>query len=234
MKTHSLPSNMQRLLKAAVLVPGMLLLAGCGGQEPEWPDMAYLTREAAPIKSNASVFPLAVGNRWVYRMSALNHSGTIVMAVTGTKRVGDVVGFVMTSFLNGKPVQSEVYAPLAREVVRLATGSSANVQVVPPAPMIRFPLNDGDTYDWHGRFLFPTGPTMGDLTAQITGPELVDTPAGSFHTWRLDTVTRVRAGGAEGKALLSMWLAPGVGMVKQELGIEGKGVTSVLQSYRVH
>lgn len=225
---------MRLIMKTAALMPAALLLAGCGGPEPEWPDMAYLTREAAPMKSDASLFPLAVGNRWVYRMSAMGHSGTIAMAITGTKRVGDVAGFVMTSILNGKPVQSEVYAPVAHGIDRLATGSSANVQVSPPAPMIRFPVNDGDSYEWHGRFLFPTGPVQGDLSSQVTGPELVDTPAGSFHTWRLDTVTRVRAGSSVGKALMSVWLAPGVGMVKQELGIEGKGVTSVLQSYRVH
>lgn len=225
-----------RLKPGAAFAAALLCLAsltGCGGPEPDWPDMAYLTRDAAPLKSNASFFPLAVGNRWVYRMQALGHTGSLVIAITGTKRVGDVVGFVMTSFLKGKPVQSEVYAVLGNQVVRLATGSQADVQIVPHAPMIRTPLNDGDTYDWHGRFLFPTGPVMGDLSAEVTGPELVDTPAGSFRTYRLDTVTKVRVPGSQGKALISVWLAPGVGMVKQELEIEGKGVTSVLQSYRV-
>jgi hypothetical protein len=87
----------------------------------------------------------------------------------------------------------------------------------PPQRFLDFPLEPGKRWSWKGT----ANGLPCDSSSVAVGRERLVLPFGTIEdAWRVDTVTRGRAGD---KLERSIWLAPGLGLVQEVSHIEAQG-----------
>ncbi|MBI4819762.1 MAG: hypothetical protein HY791_26040 [Deltaproteobacteria bacterium] len=202
----------------------LALLLSCGSEPPPTPP------------DPASLFPVAVGNRWEYRVAEpgkLEQTKTQSVTRTATSSAGD--GFLFET-VNGPNRTVSIQRLDGARLVRVSEESFANGALVerihfePPALRVDTHTPKlGDTYSTtHDEILVdgdgdPIGPRLHKSTTFLVEAidESVTVPAGTFSTVR---IRRTVVGGSA----KTYWFAEGVGKVK-EVG----GQTESLVSYDV-
>ena len=179
------------------------------------------------------LFPTKSGSRRAYREkqgedrypAAARRLETRVLP--GPRAVGAERGVAVESRLDGAAFQTEVYRVDARGIFGLATGSDADVTLSPPLPVLPADARPGTVREWRGFLVSPGGSrrrpqqrrTPALALCRLDGPETVTTPAGTFPgAYRVDLHVRVGDTSRSAPASVStLWLAPGVGVVRQEV-----------------
>jgi hypothetical protein len=155
-------------------------------------------------------FPLRIGDSWKYRSTTADgkQSEFSVKVLSEEKEAGNQL-YLVETVSTFQPIHDWYSKPsgwvLMHRQEYVKTGSKAEYQ--PTKQFLKNPLTSGDSWQWKGKGM------MGleiDESNQVSGPESVSVPAGSFDAMKV--MTKVVQGGAP--VTKTYWYAPGVGMVK--------------------
>lgn len=116
----------------------------------------------------------------------------------------------------GSLVEEEQYS-LQNSTFSLASKSAESFN--PPIPLLKFPFEVGDTYEWKGEQ--QRGQGRYPATATITSSsEILNLPVGKFEAIRIDVNLLVEAGSPGGISnTFKFWFKPQEGLVMREFGV---------------
>ena len=224
---------------AVVLGGGWLALSGAACKdhvENQATDNAYLRlpgETPAPLDiSKGPLFPVAPGYKWTLAVKSDAQTGEEETAVGGERNVGGVRGTIFEMRQGGKTYRQEVYHADTKGVTLLQAGTDDMMTMSPPIPLLQLPVKEGEVLPWNGVLHFQKSSAPGTALSRVSGQETVKTPAGTFHTYRLDTVIITTVGGQQVSFPATRWLAPGVGIVKQRLLAGRTLVVKELTAYK--
>ena len=164
-------------------------------------------------RSIESLFPLAIGNTWTYKVSG--QKDRFRVRAIRHEMVADQECTVLEATFKGRVIATEHVAFMSTGLVRFREDK---VNVEPPLCVLRaYPPKMG----WTRRFIL--GNRGGVANFQISIGETT-VPAGKFKT----TIVRSTVTENGRKAQTSAWYAEGVGMVRQTID-EGKRQQIVLE-----
>jgi hypothetical protein len=177
--------------------------------------LACLARPAAADDpaSAPSLFPLAVGNTWTYKVSG--QDDRFVVRVTTREMVGSQMCFKLEASLKDKVVATEHVAFTKDGLCRFRV---EHEDVEPPVCILKVPV---PKRTWTEKY------TLGSRDASATfatRTEDTTVPAGKFPKATVVSVWMGEPRTPETRApRATVWYAPGVGPIKQVVGDEGKG-----------
>ncbi|MBM4419358.1 MAG: hypothetical protein FJ033_13775 [Chloroflexi bacterium] len=192
------------MAKLACLAAGLLVVAGFGCNSPQNVD------ETDP----ASLFPLSLGNRWVYETRITGpvvEQATTVMAVCRleTDADGDRLHLISTC-MDDQIVHAQILYRIGDSIVEPVsfTGGGEQLARDPPLVLLRTRLQVGDQWRW-------APARAGERPAEwyrVQNTGLVLTPLGRFEAVRVVMMQLPREGTLAG---VERWYASGIGMVKE-------------------
>jgi hypothetical protein len=175
---------------------------------------------AAESEQQPDYFPFAEGANWQLNFFAHGHPGFMSIRVASIQSLEGRQAAVLDTLVGSQVVASEAIGKSAEGVFRINfNGYVAS----PPLQILRYPVHSGDT--WTSTATVAGQQVKVDSKVAI---EKVTVPAGTFEA----AVITSEGVTPDGKVHNKMWLAPGVGLVKQEAQIPGLGlVVAVLTHY---
>lgn len=241
---------MMRTLCSIFGVAILFAVAGCGRERSAYqpqPVPELPPAEVAPGQE-ATLFPLARGNKWVFDMNGetTTPNGRALTSAEVTFEVTNVTDVnngreatlkVTTVSPNGETRSHTQRWRVDREGIFQIIGGERGVQFEPPQPLARFPIDTSRTWEFEGTGPTPignSGKQSGRLT--VVGPQEVDTQAGRLSAIAVQTIgdweSTQNGERVVGRFSNMVWLAPNIGFVRvrQEL-VTGR--TSAFQVLRL-
>src|SRR3954469_3156338 len=175
--------------------------------------LACLARPAAADEPVApdSLFPLAIGNAWTYKVSG--QDDRFVVRVADQEMVGSQLCFKLEASLKDKVVATEHVAFTKAGLCRFRV---EHEDVEPPVCVLKAPAGKGT--QWPAKYTLNSRSMTANFLATAAPGELV-VPAGKFKAVKVDVGTWDGRGLLQPRA--TVWYAPGVGPVRQAI-FEGK------------
>lgn len=232
-------------------------VAGCrgggGGYEPKAVETVAQAKVAAG--QEATLFPVAEGNQWVYAVQfqaqsqgePANREGTLTFTIrnvvdepNGAKRFG------MEIASEDGPPQRQTWRITQNGIYVVSQTAGAAGQVVafnPPQIVIPFPIEDDRAFAWEGVGALPAGGTQGrsKIAGRIVGVQEFDTDSKRMSGVCMETLQewkfqQAAQGGApsqtvDGVAANSIWFVPNVGIARyrQEIAFGNTVAVTVLR-----
>jgi hypothetical protein len=147
------------------------------------------------------LFPLAVGNRWTYRI--VGQDDKLVVTAAGYERVGNVNTTRLEGRLRDRLIASEHVAARKEGALRYRNDGA---DIDPPLPICKFP--PARYLTWEAEY------KVGDKKTAIAyecDEQEVEVPAGKYHA--ISVHSEITEGAMKLKN--TCWYAPRVGLVKQ-------------------
>jgi phage pi2 protein 07 len=165
-------------------------------------------------------YPLAVGNRWDFRVKVGNEvAGSISEVVAQIDTIDNLRLFRLEAQVGGKVVATEHLEVTPKGVYRRR---AQGAEVKTPALVLRYPAKGGDSWE------YDTQVGNQRIEAKVkTRFEEVEVPAGKFKA--LATEIDIKADGKPLKT--TIWFAPGIGKVKTSLDLGGTQVVLELEKF---
>jgi hypothetical protein len=183
------------------------LVLGCSSLKK---GMSPSSSGGASSNGSKDYFPLRVGDSWKYRSTTADgkQSEFSMKVLSEEKEAGNTL-YLVETVSTFQPIHDWYSKPsgwvLMHREEYVKTGTKSECE--PTKQFLKNPLTSGDSWQWKGKGM------MGleiDESNQVSGPESVSVPAGSFDAMKV--MTKVVQGGAP--VTKTYWYAPGVGMVK--------------------
>ena len=206
-------------------VPLGLLLVFCAGPGQ--------TQEKKPMIYDSSLYPLAVGNQWHYKVTV---GDAPVQKVIITVEQQEIFNYKFTQdkkeviepiirfrlkVVSGTKELTEHVAVLSDGVYRFTT---AGKDITPPLRFLKLPSVKGDT--WVIDSISENVPLTGTFTCEDDG---ITVPAGQFQTKRI-SCPEFQLG--TDKMSLEAWYAPNFGMVQQKVRAGNSDVLLELEEFK--
>ncbi|MGC8666615.1 MAG: hypothetical protein ACP5VE_00670 [Chthonomonadales bacterium] len=184
-------------------------------------DMLLPITMQKPVKPS-EVFPVAKGDRWTMLVRVDEGSFLMDTVSAGLERFAGEPAYILQTLSGGRPVQEKAYGVSPQGVDRLAVGPHAQTRLDPPMPLLRYPIQPGQELSWSGKLVFPKGETPATAVCKVCCVDHVDTPAGTFDAYRLRILVTAYTPRNEMRYQSRVWLAPGVGIVREEYPFSGR------------
>jgi hypothetical protein len=168
---------------------------------------------------DTSYYPLKVGNQWIYKAA---NGQKVVIRVAKEDKIGEVPCVKLESVTNGAVVKSEHLAAKKDGIYRYA-GDGADLD--PPVLVLKLPPKKGESWKVDTKL---AGHTVRGTFHVVDDQAAVAVPAGKFKAVSVHT-DDMRLDADLLKTTL--WFAPGVGLVKQDLTYKDKQVSLELEKY---
>src|SRR5436853_4905994 len=194
------------LLVTSILWLGLVL--GCSSLRKG--TMSPSSSGGASSTGSKDYFPLRVGDTWKYRSTTADgKQSEFNMKVLSEEKENGNTLYLVETVSTFQPIHDWYSKPtgwvLMHRQEYVKTGSKFEYQ--PTKQFLKNPLTSGDSWQWKGKGM------MGleiDESNQVSGPEPVPVPAGSFEAMKVAT-KMIQGGAHETK---TYWYAPSVGLVK--------------------
>lgn len=201
-----------------------LLVLGCGKNDPAPADFANANDAKKPTIGGKELFPLAVGNQWVYSVTVNGKADEMTLKVLKVATKGtETIASVSSVMSSGKPhigtwkvTKNGIYQVSVNEKDRFT----------PPQLAVPFPLDDTAAKKFKANGPVPTGgKSEQSVVIRNVGIQEIDTESGRMSAYAVESVTSWK-----GAALTSTsWWAPQVGFVRQRQVISSeKGSIEIL------
>jgi hypothetical protein len=179
------------------------------------------------------LWPRHPGDTWQLATATDAGVDTVVVQVAGSRTDAGMTAFTVETKRGNEVLQSEGYIADDAGISRVSTGADGTGRIDPPMPMLRLPFKPADAWTWKGRLISGTTETKASAKFFLKPPEPVQTKAGRFQAYKLvQLLTLELPTGAE-TLQTTMWLAPGVGLVKQQTDGPGSHASAELIRYQV-
>ena len=222
--------------RAIVIVAVPLALFGCGQREGYSPERAKKVADAAVKPGDeASLFPLKLGNQWVYTIESNQGTNELTLKVTDVHQEGGATIAALTITLDNDPPSVSRFKVDGNGIYQMSDGKGRDYD--PPLLLVAFPLEPGRQTKESVTGPRPFGGTMGPMESTLAylGPQHVDVvkdrigalAVESIQTWQTEQGQAVSRG--------VTWWTPGVGFVRrrQEFGVgQDRGI--VLIKHKSH
>lgn len=196
-------------------------------------------------------FPMKLGDTWTYEVVAPGRDSgevqTFFQEATVSKITQEKEGYYAVLEYRDytatetrdtvKVARVEKYYIMPSGVLRIAGGENASEKLVPPLPLIRYPLTPEKAWGWKGKIIEKNGAGKAESAMSVTGPEEVETPAGKFIALQVhcEQVLYGELNGKPKRAVLPVdyWFAPNVGLVQRKVILPQTTVSIRLKSYKL-
>lgn len=229
-------------MKRSVCIVGAALavLVGCGQSGEYQPTPVKSVQPAVVARGEErTLFPLQVGNQWVYTVEdqqrrgdqAASRTAEAVFRVSKAEPMGDGTKAVIEVSFDGRVQETQSWLVDSTGIYQLTAGRSALVYE-PKQPALLFPVDTGRTFQWKGKGLMPDGTSgTGTLDNRILGPQEVDTEMGRMSAFCVETTGTFRSQRGQGRMRSMVWWAPKVGLVRwrMELSVGELGAVQTLR-----
>lgn len=204
---------------------GVAVLAGCGVPS----GLRTVSQEQkAKAKAEAPIFPATQGHTWQYKVVAhptddpyVDYEGTETMQVESVRRDGEATVLSMRAI--------DSFTERYRYPVVTMTGDQVTIKGVEYLGAAAEPVEDLTIDFLHLPLKAGAKWDDGLWMGQIKGQEQVTVGAGTYQAWKVAVIgTHAHAYTAVG----DYWIAPGVGIVKSDLNIQGWNLESELSATR--
>lgn len=205
----------------------LVLVLGCSYLRKGTTPSTSSSSGSSSSSSSTDYFPLVVGDSWKYRSTTADgkQSEFTIRVLSSEKESGKDL-YLVETVSTFQPIHDWYSKPsgwvLMHRQEYVKTGSKAEYQ--PTRQFLKNPLSSGDSWHWKGKGM------MGidiDESNQVSGPESISVPAGSFKAMKV--TTQVTQGGAP--TTKTYWYAPGVGLVKSMTDTGAVKATTELLEY---
>ena len=201
----------------------LLLLAGCNQNQASGyvPEVVKITNAAeAAAAKDESYFPMVRGNQWVYDITTnVTVGGTpsraqeqeMTFRCTNVYTQGNKTYATMEAVARGQVNERQQWIlEKGKGFFQASVGDPAKM-FNPPQPAIRFPMKEGNEYQWEGTGFVPEGNSKkAKMHSKVLAKVEVDTGAGRMMAVPILTILSWDTGSA---AQTTYW-APGVGIAR--------------------
>jgi hypothetical protein len=236
--------------KWIALAPVLIAIAGCGDRNGGY--TAQPAPPAQPIEQAAAapgdLMPLREGNRWVFAVESeqavpgqmpRSERYELVYTVRSVQeRDGGRVATIVVAG-EGRPEHEQEWIANERGIYQISISQNGTRRAYdPPMPLVVQPVEAGRDWTWTGTGLNPAG-TVGRMSvkARVLPSQEVDSDAGRFEAVPVESNTTFTVQTTEARAESTVWLRPGVGIVRyrQDIGVGEARAAMVLklQSFEV-
>lgn len=187
------------------MVLGWLALLSLGCNEGPEPAAKSSRRFVDAESFSASATP--------YREGALVLAGTKVPVSLTREEEDKIVSFRLAA--HGQTIEIERYESDSAGIRILAAGGET---YDPPIPLLRFPFEIGDAWQWKGRA--SSGSVVHLAEAKVgTSSEVLNVPGGPFDAVRVSAVMLFQGDDLrQATRTLDFWFVPGKGVFKRQFG----------------
>jgi hypothetical protein len=207
-----------------------LALVGCGKSDGYAAKQPTKVREAS-VKpgEEATIFPLEVGNQWVYTVESRQGKGELTLKVTDVQKEGDATTATITSSFTGGTPSESTWRVDKTGVYQVSDGP--NRAFDPPQLLVAFPLDESKTNQADVTGPYPVGQGSGPMktTTKYVGMQQVDTDMERLNALAVESITVWTTPDGQAVSRGMTWWTPGIGFVRQrqEAGL-GQNSTVVL------
>ena len=202
-------------------------LAGCG-QSGTYEPKKITKIEPVKLASGeeAKLFPLKVGNQWVYSGDTNGIKDELTIKVS--KIVDGADGQIATlSTTNEKGETRDLDVQVNSRGIFQLTAMTGKAYT-PPQPMVIFPLDSEKTeVNFSGPY-----PAMGEgpmkQVVKYLGPQEVDTDMGRMSAFAVESFTTWTTDKGAASAHAMAWWVPGIGFVRQRQELVLPGASAVI------
>ena len=216
-----------------------VLAIGCGDSKGAYKpvDAKDVAPSTVAAGEELTLFPLAVGNKWVYDLKStqLTQAGALPQSAEFTLEIKTVEDLeagakrASVDVLKGEVLQDrQIWKVDSTGIYQEQTGLEKPLRPEPPQVAVPFPLEANKVSTWAGKA--PAGAATGmlDMTQEVTTkePEPVDTILGPISAYRVESKQVYKdAKGQDVVTRTVAWWAPKVGLVrhKQEVVVTPVG-----------
>jgi hypothetical protein len=169
----------------------------------------------APIlrADDTDFLPLRMGNTWTYRVQ--NQDERFVVKVVTGERIGDQYAYRLEGFLRDRSVASEVLGHTSEGLIRFRVERE---DILPPLPLLPHPIDRQKGAQWEASFKLGARSGVAKFTSTH---ETITVPAGKYDAI---AVQAELSEGSGSPIKSTLWFAPQVGIIKQEI-VDGKRTT---------
>lgn len=169
---------------------------------------------------DANYYPLALGNSWTYWGAGSKKKGKIFIEVIKAETVNDAQWFTLDGHFHGRYIGSEILRVTKDGIFRHRAGGE---DLDPPLPVLKFPVKDGDRWEWHGW-------VKGQSVKVITSVKLeeIKSDDGTHHIAIVDATIKSKRGI---RIPARAWYVPNVGMTKMVMNVGLETVVAKLQEF---
>jgi hypothetical protein len=233
-------------------VTAAFALVGCGKSgSSEYKPVPPKKPEAVAVApgQEATLFPVAVGNRWSFdtKSEVRTPNGNVTNSATITLEVKEAtppdangVSRATIEVFKGEVLQDrQIWVFKSDGIFQEQLGLDKPVRPDPMQLTVPFPIEIDKAVPWTGKAMSATG-SEAQIEQEIVnkGPEDVDTIVGMLNAYRVETTQKFMAKTAEVRVTNISWWAPKIGLVryKQETKVDGRpfqSQTMLLKQYTV-
>jgi hypothetical protein len=174
---------------------------------------------SAGENDQADYYPFANGANWQYHTVVNGQPAYMTLRVANVQWLGGRQAAIVESVVNGKVTATEGVGKSAEGIYRI--NINGNV-ISPPLQVLRYPVKKGDA--WSTLTTVNGQPMQANVSVDL---EKVTVPAGTFDA----AAVTIDAISSEGTCHNKQWMAPGVGIVKQEAQLPGVTITAELTQH---
>jgi hypothetical protein len=164
--------------------------------------VSWTATTAQDPPSSEEIFPLAIGNRWTYR---INGKEKFVVTALRNEKIGDALCTRLEARGKADGFSSESVAVRNDGLYRYR---DEGFDLDPPLKFCKLPLKKGDTW----KATYKIGGKTGAIRYEVD-TDTVTVPAGSYTAW----VIRGEGGEDKNKVKFTSWYVAKVGLVKQSI-----------------
>jgi hypothetical protein len=171
----------------------------------------------------ASLYPLKKGNTWTYAAQSGSITADAVFTVTDVRNKDEETLVTLEGSTQGKRTLLETLSVTPTEVLCVATGADGKSKFEPPLPILRYPAQPGEQWEWAGIVTQKDKEYAAQATITIRGRETVTTPAGTFNAVSVTIYLVIDHEEVQIANPMKLWFAENVGIVRSEteMGIVG-------------
>jgi hypothetical protein len=221
----------------------LTVAVGCSNRPPDTfvPKPVETIPPATVTPGNeTSLMPLDKGDQWTYSVTAMQKVKGVDQApinyeskwkVIDSKQTADGIEATIETEKVGGGKDLQRWRATSKGIYQLADGTP-QVVFSPPFPVVLFPVKEGSVYTWKGTGPNGTGkPGAQTSRRTIRGSQIVDTDMGQMSAIPIDDDGTVTSGNKVARSASTIWLAPGVGIVRlrQEVVLGDGGYVLLLK-----
>ena len=235
MNRYSLSSRMSAGCAALLAVTG-LALAGCSSpssSSPSSPATGNAGTSSGGSFAGTSLFPVAVGNTWVYRVTTTGlPTGTAVDKVTAVVPVGGGNQVTTAHQFHGTSAKETLLFSSNGSITMPLTSLGNGTFKIKSSGIVWPSQAQIDSGQPHTSTIAATVTVAGQtrnvsvhVTVQGGGPATVTVPAGTYHTTVINDILTEKFVGVSVGIRIRTWMAKGVGPVKSQVTTNGTVVS---------
>lgn len=224
-----------------------LALIGCGGKSGSYTPPKSDSSTEPKLSTELTVenvFPLKVGNQWVYTVeeSARNTKGQTASGkgeftwkVLSVKKDGDTTRATIEVTGKNRSIERQVWELNSKGLFQVGIGPSGKYMFNPPMPALLFPVSANRKFTWKGTSMADGGKLVKMVVEGTIGaPRSADTAKEPIAA--IPVETKMKSEDGTTTSVSTSFFAPKVGMVRYVSEITAKNGSIarrvVLKSFR--